>query len=119
MEMLFNQEFTNNLWLILAPILFICGDVITGFLSALINKNLKSSKMREGLYRKFIEVTILGLGYVLDKSFNFGYITKFISIYIIIMETLSIYENVTKAKIDTSLLTKKIKEKENKNNEVK
>lgn len=108
-------DFSNYIWVIITPLLFSLFDIITGFIQAVINHDVDSSKMRKGLLHKLLLIIIILSGILLDKTFNLNYITKFISIYIIIMEITSILENLKKAGIETGDLTKIILGKENKN----
>lgn len=101
MQEFFNSlEFSSFLWQILTPLIFSLADVITGYIQAIINKNVDSSKMRTGLLHKCLIVLILGLSVVISYAFNTKAIVSTISIYILVMETTSIIENLKKAGID-------------------
>ena len=98
-------QFSNVLWQILTPILFSIADIITGFVQAVINNNVDTTKMRTGLWHKFLIVLVLCLSILLDVTFNLHFCSKAVSIYIIVMELLSICENLTKAGIKMGKLS--------------
>lgn len=99
-KILESLNFTNLVWQILTPLAFMLADIITGIIQAVINKNLDSQKMREGLLRKLGLILIIILGFIIRYAFNIPIISKAIVIYILLMETLSILENLKKAGID-------------------
>lgn len=99
-EILESLNFTNLVWQIVTPLIFMLTDIITGVIQAVINKNLDSQKMREGLLRKLGLILIIILSFIIRYAFNIPIISKAIILYIIIMETLSILENLKKAGID-------------------
>ena len=105
-------NFSNITWKILAPILFMLADIITGFIQAVINKKVDSSVMRTGLLHKIMLIVIIFLSYILDLSFNLSYISRIVSVYIIIMELTSILENINKSGINIGKLTEILKRKE-------
>lgn len=90
-------HFTNAVWVLLIPVSLMGFDVLTGYLNAWLKGEVKSYRMREGLVKKVGEITILVIG----KLFEFGlnlptYIMNVISLYIILMELVSISENLDK-----------------------
>lgn len=104
-------DFVNIFWQISTPIIFIICDIIAGVLQALINHNMDSQKMREGLIHKALIIMILILSFVIQNTFNLSIIPKFVCTYIIVMEIISIFENLNKAGIDLFGSSKIIKEK--------
>lgn len=86
--------------LLLVTLVFIVMDVIMGLVKALETKSFKSLKMREGLFHKLGEILCVVFGMVCEMSFPVVGITvklpivSTICIYIIIMETGSIVENL-------------------------
>ena len=102
-------NFSNYFWQIFTPILFSFMDIITGYIQALINKDVDSSIMREGLLHKIL---IILMSCVIDVTFNLSIVVKFISIYIIIMEITSILENLNKAGLNIGKITDILKRKE-------
>lgn len=110
-----NLDFANTFWQIGTTLFFMLGDIISGVVSAIILKNLDSQKMREGLLRKVLLILIVLLGFVVGGAFKITFVSKAVCIYIIVMETISILENVKKAGIDLGKLGEllKIKQEEN------
>lgn len=115
-EIIETLNFSSILWQILTPIIFSLSDVITGFIQAIINNNLDSKIMRQGLLHKCLIILVVILSFVVDKTFNLPLISKIVCIYVIVMETISIFENLTKAGLNFGKLTDllKIKGKEEK-----
>ena len=115
-EIIANLDFSSILWQILTPIIFSISDIITGFIQAVINNNLDSKIMRQGLLHKVLIILLVILSFVVDRSFNLPIVSKIVCIYIIMMETISIFENLTKAGLNFGKLTDllKIKGKEEK-----
>ena len=58
-EIINTLNFTSLTWQVIATLVFILFDVITGFISAIIQKNVDSQKMREGLLRKILLIIII------------------------------------------------------------
>ena len=110
-----NLDFTNTFWQVGTTLFFMLGDIISGVVSAIILKNLDSQKMREGLLRKVLLILIVLLAFVVGGAFKITFVSKAVCIYIIVMETVSILENVKKAGIDLGKLGEllKIKQEEN------
>lgn len=108
-------NFANTFWQIGTTLFFMLGDIISGVVSAIILHNLDSQKMREGLLRKVLLILIVLLSFIVGSAFNLTFISKAVCIYIIIMETISILENVKKAGIDLGRLGEllKIKQEDN------
>lgn len=87
----------ENYKLILLPFILMVIDFLTGITHAWATGHLKSYKMREGLNRKVGEIAILLLGYVFTWAISAPrYIMIGITIYIIIMELVSLSENLDK-----------------------
>ena len=104
MELIYNLKFISLSWQILLPIIFMMIDVITGYLQSIINKNTDSFVMRKGILHKCLLIIIILISYLLHFSFNISYISNFVSIYIIIMELTSIFENIKKGGIDFNII---------------
>ena len=81
---------------------FIIGDLLTGLLAALKNKQFRSSVMREGLFHKAGEIATRGLGMMCDKFAPFVHIelpvdlVVVVASYLSLMEIGSIIENIRK-----------------------
>ena len=97
-------NFSSLMWQIITPLIFSVCDIFTGYLQALINKNVNSSKMREGLIHKMLLIIAMSLSFVISFAFNISYISIGVCIYICLMEISSILENIKKAGIDFKLL---------------
>ncbi len=104
-EIINNLNFSSIIWQILTPIIFSLADIITGFIQAVINKNVDSSKMRTGLLHKILIILIVLLSFVLDMAFSLTFVSKIVCGYVVIMEIMSITENLSKAGIDIGKLT--------------
>lgn len=98
MNDVFNKiTFANDFWVVMLPAILMALDIITGFVNAWAKNDIKSSVMRQGLARKFGELVIIAIG----QLFFYGvglpkYIVAGISTYIILMELISICENLKK-----------------------
>lgn len=99
-----NLQFSNVFWQITATLLFMLGDIISGFVGAIILNNVDSQKMREGIYRKLLLILLVLLSFVFEGAFNIHYISRVVCIYIIVMEVVSILENLKKAGVDLGKL---------------
>lgn len=108
-EIISSLNFSSIAWQIMSPIIFSIADVITGFIQALINKNVDSTKMRNGLLHKALIITIILLSFVADITFSLNFISKIVCGYVIIMEVMSIAENITNAGIDITILSNLLK----------
>ena len=79
---------------------FIAFDILTGLIGAIKSGTYKSTKMREGLFHKLGEYFAVAFAYGCEYSFPYVGITVNIPIctsvvvYIVIMETGSIVENI-------------------------
>lgn len=98
METVAQVHFTSNMWSILLPVILMGADIITGWIQASINGTWDSTKMRKGLFRKSAEIIIIVLAYVVQVAVALPVdIFMFISIYVCIMEVLSVIENLDQA----------------------
>lgn len=107
MEIIEQVHFTHKFWIIVLPCILMVIDVLTGYINAKIKHEDKSSVMRQGLGHKVGELAYIVVGVLIGEAFNFKMIPNFISIYIIVMELLSILENCERLGIKPP---KKIKE---------
>lgn len=90
-------QFTNAYWVLFLPCALMALDVLTGVTHAWMTGHLKSYRMREGLGRKAGELTILVMGALFTAAISLPpYIMGFFSLYIIVMELVSICENLKK-----------------------
>ena len=104
-----NLEFTSLFWQVIATLVFMLADVISGLISAVIRNELDSKVMREGLLRKILLILVVALSFVISSAFGIDIISKVVCIYIIIMEIISILENLKKAGIDLGKLGELLK----------
>lgn len=110
-QIISSLNFTNIFWQSGATLIFMVGDIISGIVQAVINKNLDSQKMREGILRKILLILVVILSFIFQYAFNIPVISKVVCIYIIIMEIISILENLKKAGIDLGKLGELLKVK--------
>ena len=75
-EIIKNLDFSNIGWQIATPIIFSICDIITGFIQAVINENVQSKKMRQGLLHKVLIIIILLLSFVASAAFNYYHLLQ-------------------------------------------
>lgn len=102
-------NFTTIFWQGGATLIFMIADIISGLVQAIINKTLDSQKMREGILRKALLILIVALSFVAQYAFNIPAVSKVVCIYIILMEIISIFENLKKAGVDLGKLGELLK----------
>ena len=87
---------------ILATLVFTITDYVTGIIGAIMNKNLSSTKMREGLGHKFAYLCVFFIAWFIDfemKHIDIGFhsaLTPIVTIGIVLIELSSIIENIGK-----------------------
>lgn len=92
-----NLRFTQDLWIVLVPLILMAVDIMTGFINAWAKHDIKSSIMRQGLARKFGELVIIGIAQLFLYSVGLPKgIASGVSFYIGLMELISICENLDK-----------------------
>lgn len=102
---------------------FILSDILTGILQALHSGTLNSTKLREGLFHKLSEILALAFSMGVEYAcnyMNFGIevpIFSTVSIYICLMELVSVLENLCKINPALAKLFKRYFEKLNKDEE--
>ena len=90
-----NLRFANELWIFIVPSVLMAFDIITGSLNAWAKKDFKSLKMRQGLVKKCGEISILAIGTIFKFGFALPwYLVGGLAFYIIVMELISICENL-------------------------
>lgn len=88
---------TNEYRIFVIPFALMLVDFVTGIFHAWSTGHLKSHKMREGLNRKVAELSILIIGYLFTWTLSLPkYIIAALTFCIIIMELVSICENLDK-----------------------
>lgn len=109
-ELIQNIHFTNLWWAILAPMILIIIDVLTGVVIAWKNNDFQSSKMRAGLSKKFGELVYVLVGILTKFALDTDLILYFAVGYICLMEISSLAENCDKLGVK---MPPKLKEKLN------
>ena len=110
LEQIINSlNFTTIFWQAGATLIFMVVDIISGIIQAVINKSLDSQKMREGILRKALLILVVILSFIAQYAFNIPAISKVVCIYIILMEVISIFENLKKAGVDLGKLGELLK----------
>lgn len=93
-------SYTHTYWVFLLPLIGVCADIITGWIQATVNGTWDSTKMRKGLYRKTGELLLVVLAWAIGLAVALPVnIAAFVSGYIVIMELLSVIENLDQAGI--------------------
>lgn len=110
MENINNLQFINIWWAIFTPLILIILDIATGVVIALKNGDFKSSKMREGLSKKFGELVYILIGILTKYALGTELILYFVVGYICLMEISSLAENCDKLGVK---IPEKLKEKLN------
>ena len=105
-----NVHFTNIAWSILAPVILITLDVLTGITIAWRNNDFQSAPMRAGLSKKFGELVYVLVGFVAKYSLGTEVILYFTVGYICFMEISSLAENCDKLGVK---MPEKLREKLN------
>lgn len=111
MEITNEIKFTSALWPMILPLILMGADILTGWIQASVNGTWDSTKMRKGLFRKSGELVIIILAYVVQIAVALPVdIFLFISIYVCVMEILSVIENLDQAGLPVpSWITKRLK----------
>ena len=111
MEITNEIKFTSALWPMILPLILMGADILTGWIQASVNGTWDSTKMRKGLFRKSGELVIILLAYVVQIAVALPVdVFLFISIYVCVMEILSVIENLDQAGLPVpSWITKRLK----------
>lgn len=96
LDYLLQLKFSSMIWIFILPICLMAIDFVTGYYRAWKDKDVKSSKMRDGLGKKIAELCYIVIGVLFGFAFNLMVVAYFISIYISYMELVSINENCSK-----------------------
>lgn len=98
LELLLNQiKSVNSYRVLILPFSLMVIDFLTGVFNAWATGHLKSYRMREGLNKKFAEISIIVVSLIftwvlmIPKYIIYGFV-----IYVVIMELISICENLDK-----------------------
>lgn len=99
---------------IIIALVFNALDIITGIITAVKNKDIQSSKLRDGLFKKVGFILCYFVAWFIDKGgsmigFQFGVsILPIIILYVCTTELVSILENI--CKINPDILPEKLME---------
>ena len=107
-----NMIHFDHTWkIIIVPLVLMGFDILTGFINAWKCKRISSSKLRSGIAHKFGEILIIIVSLFLQYSLGMpDEICTCLTIYIIIMECISILENCEKLGVKVpAWLTDKLK----------
>ena len=97
MDLINQLHFTSQVWVIALPSLLMGLDILTGLVFAWESGTFKSSRMRDGLGKKFGELTYICIGAAATVAMGLPhYILIGIATYILFMELMSVCENCNK-----------------------
>lgn len=95
LEVFKELHFQSMFWLLMLPSALMAIDVITGLMGAWIRKDFQSTKMRSGLAKKAGELLVILIGILFTYGMGIpDMILTCISLYIILMELMSVIENL-------------------------
>ena len=101
-------KFVNEFWTFLLPLIFMLADFLTGTVNAWIKGDIKSSKMREGLGKKFGEIAIILLTNVACYALQINpQVCAAVVLYVVVMECISVFENLGKLGVPIPAFVKK------------
>ena len=92
--------YSHIYWIFLLPLIGAGADIVTGWIQATINGTWDSTKMRKGLYRKGGELLTVIIGFIAEEAVPVvaDYrLATWISFYIVVMEAVSVLENLNQA----------------------
>lgn len=103
-----NVRFVNDWWVLLLPFSLMAIDFLTGFVGAWLTGHIKSFKMREGLAKKAGEIALLIAAELITMGLLIPtYVRTGISMYIILMEIVSLFENLDKLHVPIPNIVKR------------
>ena len=95
-EFLSNIHFTNLVWALLAPLILMILDIITGYYNAWEKNEISSAKMRDGLGKKCAELCYIIVGIICKYAIGTSSVMYFMIAYVCYMEIVSLAENCDK-----------------------
>lgn len=104
----------ETLYPVIIALVFNAMDIISGLISAVKNKEVRSSKLRDGLFKKVGFIMCYFMGWLVDTQgmkigFHFSVeILPIIILYVCTTELVSIIENI--CKINTDIVPDKLLE---------
>ena len=104
--------YSHIYWIFLMPLIGAGADIVTGWIQATINGTWDSTKMRKGLYRKGGELLVVIIAFIAEEAVPVlaSYrLATWISFYIVVMEAVSVLENLNQAGVNfPKVLLKKL-----------
>ena len=104
--------YSHIYWIFLLPLIGAGADIVTGWIQATINGTWDSTKMRKGLYRKGGELLVVIIAFIAEEAVPAlaSYrLATWISFYIVVMEAVSVLENLNQAGVNfPKVLLKKL-----------
>lgn len=105
-------SYSHIYWIFLLPLIGAGADIVTGWIQASINGTWDSTKMRKGLYRKGGELLVVIIAFIAEEAVPAlaSYrLATWISFYIVVMEAVSVLENLNQAGVNfPKVLLKKL-----------
>lgn len=102
-------SFRSEMWVIMLPFAMMAIDVLTGLIFAWVSNTFMSAKMRSGLGKKVGELAVIAVGLLFTTGMEIpDAVLNGLSIYIIIMEGMSILENLDKLGVPIPGFIKKV-----------
>ena len=93
-------HYSHDYWIFLLHLVLIASDVVSGWIQATINSTWDSTKMRKGLFRKGGEMLVVVIAWIVGIAVPMDInIAVFFSAYIVLMELVSVIENLDLAGI--------------------
>jgi toxin secretion/phage lysis holin len=106
---------------LIALIIFLCVDYITGILAAVYTKELNSSTGLQGIIKKVMQLFLVGVAAIIDSltGLTEPYLRTSIVYFLIANEGISILENIARSGVKVpqflKVVLEQIKNKEDKN----
>ena len=105
-------SYSHIYWIFLLPLIGAGADIVTGWIQATINGTWDSTKMRKGLYRKGGELLVVIIAFIAEEAVPAlaSYrLATWMSFYIVVMEAVSVLENLNQAGVNfPKVLLKKL-----------
>lgn len=92
--MTLQEIFILNSKALIVLLIFAGLDIVSGVISAILSKSLKSSVFREGLLKKILEIIICIIAIFCDWLFNVSIVGAAVITALVVMEAYSILENI-------------------------
>ena len=103
-------HYSHDYWIFLLPLILIASDVVSGWIQATINSTWDSTKMRKGPYRKTLEILAVGVLWIFGIAFGIPALPIGASLYVVLMESVSVLENLDLAGIPVPIwIVKRLK----------